>query len=390
MSPTETSVEAEINANNAIKYYYSLDNDKWYEIADNMYTIYHLIPFTDYTMYIKAEDVNGEVVFSSKAFKTLDNTNPELKLTVGNNTEGNNGWYKGLDINIEASDLGGIASSKYCVSSNDTCTPNTDLALTDGKGTYQFASSANEQTLCVLITDRKGNETSKCTEAYKVDSNEPTITNMTLEPLEDTMTITLETSDEHSGVVKYYYSKDNGSSYIESSSPNYTFVNLDEGDYLVTAYVEDEAGNISESEAKSTNIRYTTFCKQNGIDNLSDCVIATEMQEANVEAAKQEIEAKGTPDFTVTAPAIIYSENHATNTSTLTQSTYFYVSNNYTFNSPNNSNMENNMSSTINEIPNISNQSVEQQPINQSIQNNIGEGIVGPIPEININNDETL
>ena len=332
LTPTETSVEAEINANNAIKYYYSLDNDKWYEIADNMYTIYHLIPFTDYTMYIKAEDVNGEVVFSSKAFKTLDNTNPELKLTVGNNTEGNNGWYKGLDINIEASDLGGIANSKYCVSSNDTCTPNTDLALTDGKGTYQLASSANEQTLCVLITDRKGNETSKCTEAYKVDSNEPTITNMTLEPLEDTMTITLETSDEHSGVVKYYYSKDNGSSYIESSSPNYTFVNLDEGDYLVTAYVEDSAGNISESMAKSTTIRYTTFCKQNGIDNLSDCVIATEMQEANVEAAKQEIEAKGTPDFTVTAPAIIYSENHASNTSTMTQSTYFYVSNSYTFN----------------------------------------------------------
>ena len=69
LTPTETSVEAEINANNAIKYYYSLDNDKWYETADNMYTIYHLIPFTDYTMYIKAEDVNGEVVFSSKAFK---------------------------------------------------------------------------------------------------------------------------------------------------------------------------------------------------------------------------------------------------------------------------------------------------------------------------------
>ena len=48
------------------------------------------------------------------------------------------------------------------------------------------------------------------------------------------------------------------------------------------------------------------------------------------------------------------------------------------------------MSSTINEISNISNQSVEQQPINQNIQNNIGEGIVGPIPEININNTETL
>ena len=333
LTPTETSVEAEINANNAIKYYYSLDNDKWYETADNMYTIYHLIPFTDYTMYIKAEDVNGEVVFSSKPFKTLDNTNPDLKLTVGDNVKGNNGWYKGLDINIEASDLGGIASSKYCVSSNDTCTPNTDLALTDGKGTYQFASSANEQTLCVLITDRKGNETSKCTEAYKVDSNEPTITNMTLEPLEDTMTITLETSDEHSGVLKYYYSKDNGNTYIESDSPNYTFMNLDEGDYLITAYVEDASGNISEAKAQSTAIRYELFCNTNGIDNLSDCVIATEANNNNIEEAKRIIEAKGTPDFTKTSPAIIYSENHATNTSTVSYNTYITVANNYTFNS---------------------------------------------------------
>ena len=299
---SETSVKAEVSASNAIKYYYSLDNDKWYERTENIYTIYHLVPYTDYVMYIKAEDMNGEVVFSSKPFKTLDNTKPELKLTLGNNTKGNNGWYKGLDINIEAKDAGGIKESKYCVSSEKTCTPNTDLALTEGKGTYQFASSKDEQTLCVLVKDKKSNETSECTDSYKVDSEVPTLTNMTLEPLEDTMTITLEASDNHSGVYKYYYSKNNGQDYIESDSPNYTFVGLDEGDYLVTAYVEDSAGNISESMAKSTAIRYTTFCKQNGIDN------------------------------TVTSPAIVYNENHAVNTSTMTQSTYFYVSNSYTFN----------------------------------------------------------
>ena len=329
---SETSVKAEVSANNAIKYYYSLDNDKWYETIDNFYTIYHLTPNTDYTMYIKAEDVNADVVFSSKQFTTLDNTKPELKLTLGNNTKGNNGWYKGLDINIEARDAGGIEDTKYCVSSNDTCTPNTDLKLTDGKGVYQFASSNNKQTLCVLVRDRKGNETTKCTDSYKVDSEVPTLTNMTLDSLEDTMTITLEASDNHSGLLKYYYSKNNGQDYIESDSPNYTFVGLEEGDYLVTAYVEDSAGNVSESMAKSTAIRYTTFCKQNGIDNLSDCVIATEMQEANVETAKQKVVDKGSPSFTVTSPAIVYSENHASNTSAITQSTYFYVSNNYTFN----------------------------------------------------------
>ena len=332
LTPDETSVKAEISANNAIKYYYSLDNDKWYETMDNFYTIYHLTPNTDYTMYIKAEDVNGEVVFSSKPFTTLDNTNPELKLTVGDNVKGENGWYKGLNINIEASDAGGLKESKYCVSSNDTCTPNTDLELTEGKATYQFASSNNEQILCVLVSDRKGNETTKCTEAYKIDSEDPTLSDMTIEPMENTMTITLTANDDHSGVYKYYYSKDSGNSYVESDSPNYTFTNLSSGDYFVTAYVEDEAGNISEPKAGSTAIS-ATFCQENGINNLSDCVIATAAgEEPNIETAKQTIEAKGTPDFTVTSPAIVYSENHATNTSTLSQSTYFYVANNYTFN----------------------------------------------------------
>ena len=332
LTPTETSVKAEISANNAIKYYYSLDNDKWYETMENVYTIYHLTPNTDYTMYIKAEDVNGEVVFSSKPFKTLDNTKPELKLTMGDNVKGENGWYKGLNINIEALDAGGIEDTKYCVSSSDTCTPNTDLTLTDGKATYQFASSNNEQTLCVLVSDRKGNETTKCTDAYKVDSEVPTLSDMKIEPLENTMTITLTANDDHSGVYKYYYSKDSGKTYVESDSPNYTFTNLSGGDYFVTAYVEDEAGNTSEPKAGSTAIS-ATFCQENGINNLSDCVIATAAgEEANIDTAKQIIEAKGTPNFTVTSPAIVYSENHASNTTTITQGTYFYVSNSYTFN----------------------------------------------------------
>ena len=332
LTPTETSVKAEISANNAIKYYYSLDNDKWYETMDNFYTIYHLTPNTDYTMYIKAEDVNGEVVFSSKPFTTLDNTNPELKLTMGDNVKGENGWFKGLNINIEASDAGGIKDTKYCVSSNDTCTPNTDLELTEGKGTYQFASSANNQTLCVLVSDRKGNETTKCTDAYKIDSEDPTLSDMKIEPKENTMTVTLTANDDHSGVYKYYYSKDSGKTYVESDSPNYTFTNLSSGDYFVTAYVKDIAGNTSEPKAGSTAIS-ATFCQENGINNLSDCVIATAAgEEKNIETAKQTIEAKGTPNFTVTSPAIVYSESHATNTATRSDTTYHNIANTYTFN----------------------------------------------------------
>ena len=332
LTPGETSVKAEISASNAIKYYYSLDNDKWYETMDNFYTIYHLTPNTDYTMYIKAEDANGEVVFSSKSFTTLDNTKPDLKLTLGENVKGENGWYKGVNINVEASDAGGVKDTKYCVSSNDTCTPTTDLELTDGKGVYQFAPSNDEQTLCVLVSDRKENETVKCTDGYKIDSEEPTLSDMKIEPKENTMTITLNASDDHSGVYKYYYSKDSGKTYIESDSPNYTFTNLSSGDYFVTAYVKDTAGNTSEPKAGSTAIS-ATFCQENGINNLSDCVIASAAgEEANIETAKQIIETKGTPDFTVTSPAIVYSESHATNTATRNDTTYHNIANSYTFN----------------------------------------------------------
>ena len=329
---SETSIKANISANNAFKYYYSLDNDKWYETTENMYTIYHLKPYTDYVMYIKAEDTSGEVVFSSKAFKTLDNTNPELELTLGNNTKGNNGWYKGIDINIIAKDNGNIALSKYCISSDETCTPNIDLALTEGKGTYQFASSKDAQTLCVLVKDEKGNETTKCTNSYKVDSEVPTITNITVTPNEATMTIVLDVNDNHSGVYKYYYSKDNGQNYIKSDSPNYTFMNLAGGNYLVTAYIEDQTGNISEVKAQSTNIAFTSFCTQYGLSNLSDCIIASEANEGNVETAKQKIEAKGTPDFNVTSPSTIYREVHDVNTSTKIEDSYLKLANSYTFN----------------------------------------------------------
>ena len=332
LTPTETSVKAEISANNAIKYYYSLDNDKWYETMDNFYTIYHLTPNTDYTMYIKAEDVNGEVVFSSKPFTTLDNTNPELKLTMGDNVKGENGWYKGLNINIEAKDAGGIKESKYCITSEEECIPNNDITLTNGKGTYQFTSSNNEQRLCVLVSDRKGNEEVKCTESYKVDSEDPTLSEMNINPNENTMTITLTANDEDSGVYKYYYSKNSGNNYVESESPNYTFTNLNSGDYFVTAYVEDKAGNISEPKAGSTAIS-ATFCQENGINNLSECVIATAAgEEADIDEAKRIIEAKGTPDFTKTSPTIVYSENHGTSTATSNDTTYHNISNTYTFN----------------------------------------------------------
>ena len=331
LTPTETSVKAEIDAEGAIKYYYSIDNNTWYESSENIYNIYHLKPNTTYTMYVKAEGDNGKVVYSSKPFTTLDNTSPKVNINIGDNVKGENGWYKGLSLNTEVTDNDKVKEVLYCVGKD--CTPNKALNLENNKATITLESSKDVQKLCIKATDMVGNVTNKCSNEYKVDGELPTLSNMNIETKDDVMEVTLTATDNESGLYKYYYSKDGGKTYIESNNPNYTFTGLDEGDYLVTAYVKDTAGNESKIKAQSTAIRYTSYCKKNGIEDFGDCLIATEAQNPNIEEAKKTIEAKGTPDFTKTSPSVLYDEKHAATTSKwTTTSTNVYIGTGYTFN----------------------------------------------------------
>ena len=331
LTPDETSVKAEIDAEGAIKYYYSIDNNTWYESTENIYNIYHLKPNTTYTMYVKAEGENGKVVYSSKPFTTLDNTSPKVNINIGDNVKGENGWYKGLSLNTEVTDNDKVKEVLYCVGQD--CTPNKSLTLENNKATITLESNKNSQELCIKATDMVGNTTNKCSSEYKVDVEIPTLSNMNIETKDDVMEVTLEATDNESGLYKYYFSKDGGKTYIESDNPNYTFTGLDEGDYLVTAYVKDTAGNESEIKAQSTAIRYTSYCKKNNIDDFGDCLIATEAQNPNIAEAKATIEAKGTPNFTKTSPSILYSEIHDSNTSTMNDSVFWKVSTSYSFNS---------------------------------------------------------
>ena len=331
LTPDETSVKAEISAEGAIKYYYSIDNNTWYESSENIYNIYHLKPNTSYTLYVKAEGNNGKVVYSSKPFTTLDKTNPKVNINIGDNVKGDNGWYKGLSLNIEVTDNDKVKEVLYCVGQD--CTPNKVLSLTDNKATITLESNKDSQELCIKATDMVGNATNKCSSEYKVDGEIPTLSNMSISTKDDVMEVTLEATDNESGLYKYYFSKDGGKTYIESDNPNYTFTGLDEGDYLVTAYVKDTAGNESEIKAQSTAIRYTSYCKKNNIDDFGDCLIATEAQNPNIEEAKATIEAKGTPDFTKTSPNVLYDEKHEATTSTWsTTSTNVFIGTGYEFN----------------------------------------------------------
>lgn len=66
-------------------------------------------------------------------------------------------------------------------------------------------------------------------------------------------------------IAKYFYSKDDGASYVESTTANYTFSGLAKGTYKIKMYVEDVNGKKSDVVSKTVEIK---------IMPLSDYVIS--------------------------------------------------------------------------------------------------------------------
>ena len=330
--PSENSIKTIITATNAIKYYYSLDNNKWYETTSNEYTIYQLDTHKEYTIYVKAEDSLGNVVFSSGKVSTTDETDPKVIITTGNNVMGNNGWYKGLTLDSTITDNVGIKEVKYCETTEANCEPTTSLEGQENVYSVNLSSNSLPTRLCVKAIDTSNNETTKCSDLYKVDSTIPTISNFNVTPNDETVTLEVTGVDNESGISKYFYSKDGGQSFVESTNSNYTFTSLEEKDYLMSVYVEDQAGNKSETNTKSTTIKHKSWCEKNRITDLAECLLASETKNTNIEEAKQTIKDKGTPDFNISAPAITYEEVVSTNTSTVSTTTYWQIGTGYTFN----------------------------------------------------------
>ena len=175
---------------------------------------------------------------------------PEV-LFVGNTTEGSNGWYKSASITSNITSYTKDYEVEYCTTTSDTCTPDTTPTLSDNSFTINLDNNANEQRVCVRITDSYNQVGEGCSLGYKIDGENPsvTITNETVD--KTSIKITVNGSDNYSGITSYKFSKDNGSNYetINTSEDTYTYTfnNLESGtDYLIKVQVIDEAGNIGE------------------------------------------------------------------------------------------------------------------------------------------------
>ena len=85
------------------------------------------------------------------------------------------------------------------------------------------------------------------------------INSYSIEASSNNINITINASNGTSTIAKYFYSKDNGATYAESTSNTYSYTNLSNGTYTVKAYVQDANGKNSSIVSKTVEAKIVTL-----------------------------------------------------------------------------------------------------------------------------------
>ena len=227
-----------------------LDNEVIITSPDGTITYYYVVIEYPNQDNEQNADIGSTLNGSIKVESNGEYPAPEV-LFVGNTTEGSNGWYKSASVTSNITSYTEDYEVEYCTTTSDTCIPDTTPTLSDNFFTVNLDNNANEQKICVRITDGYNQTGEGCSLGYKIDGENPTI-NITNETVDKTsISITVNGSDSYSGITSYKFSKDNGSNYetINTSEDTYTYTfnNLESGtEYPIKVQVIDEAGNIGE------------------------------------------------------------------------------------------------------------------------------------------------
>ncbi len=240
------SVNATKGDNDIVKYYYSKDNGQTYEESDsNSYVFSNLKDTTEYKIKVKVLDSYGR--YSTEFVKAIS-TETYILPSITNVTPTTK--YNQISVSVVGAN-GTNNISKYYYSINDG-------AYTESTNSSYTFTGLNEKTnysIKVKVVDTLGKESniyslSATTDAYVL----PSITNVSTSSTDSSITINVSASGGTGNVVKYYYSKDNGSNYVESTSNSYTFSNLtSNATFYIKVYVKDS--NNRESSVSATSVR---------------------------------------------------------------------------------------------------------------------------------------
>ena len=231
------NVNAQKGDNEIEKYFYSKDNGETYiESTSSTYTFDNLTDTTEYKIKVKVLDSYGR--YSTEYLEAIATTTYILPSVtkVTPTTK-----YNQITV-ITTGTKGTNEISKYYYSINNS-------SYVQGSSTYTF-TNLNEQTtytIKVKVADTNGRMSneyslSATTDSYKL----PTITNVTTSSTYNSITINVSGQNGDGTITEYYYSKDNGSNYVKSTSSSYTFTDLtDNTTFYIKVYAKDSNGRNS-------------------------------------------------------------------------------------------------------------------------------------------------
>lgn len=268
-------------------------------------------------------DTAGNIIESDQKLTVsrIDNTNPQLKISVVNPTT----YVKANTVNVELTDPGsegnvsGLPNASYVVkyawsTSSVTCnniSNSNTITLTDPDGDGKFTGSveitnntgAGKVYVCPKdsltdlagnpVADTSGNVISSTPLSYNMylDNTKPVIKSLTITSNNTTYNdrtvkvVLNELSDANSGLKEVCLTTSNDSSsctWKSNKNNTYTYTNVDTGLTAGSAdtikyygFVKDAAGNIS--EAKDATYRIYGYCDETAFDHYGtygECTLA--------------------------------------------------------------------------------------------------------------------
>ena len=175
---------------------------------------------------------------------------------IGSTVSGSNNWYTSASIITNITTQTGNYEAYYCTTTDNSCTPDTQANVRDNSFTTTLSSNTSPQKVCARIIDEYGLTTEGCSDEYSVDTVNPTVSIASTSATENSITVTVNGTDAHSGIYQYRFSSNGGSSYITvsstSSSYTYTFTGLNGGtSYNIAVQSIDRSGRVSTAVTRS-------------------------------------------------------------------------------------------------------------------------------------------
>ena len=258
--PTVTSVDATTTWNsitltptgtdgtNTIDHYeYSINNGAYQ--TSNVFN--SLSENTDYTIKVKAIDSIGR---ESNIYETTVRTDAYKLPTISVSTSATT---NSITVNVNATPGdGNIVSYHYSRNDGSNYT-----SSSNSSHTFSGLTSGTTYYLKVYVTDSNGRTSAVTAKTQATTYVNPSVSRVTASNItSDSITINITASGGSNSISRYYYSSNNGASWVNSTSSSYTFTGLSAGTkYNFKVYVKDTAGHSSSQKSVSATTEDNTF-----------------------------------------------------------------------------------------------------------------------------------